>query len=502
MEFADALQAVIAAYRTRTDEILPAYFLSPAVTQVARVVALVGLAVAYAYLEATGRLARFRRDLRAAEDPPGTTAGIEAYERWFESVGPAVERLVTTELLWLLVATLLAAVVVFTLLYPLARGAQLAGCWAAMTDGRASVAALAGARRYWRPLLGLVLLQAVVLTVLTAAVVAPVAVLARESAAAAVAVALLLGFLWLVAVVVLRLVVAFAGVAIVVDDAGLRAGLAGAGGFIRANPLWVVGYSLAVLGVYALVGSAAAAGGPGSGAASGLLGFVLVSPTLDLLKTALYGDHAAAVDPPTATDRSAVTQVRGGLARGWRTMKAFVAGHPGLHLLAAALMVAGGVGGWLLAGPYEGLLTTSIEGRLATHSPRTAVVTFTTNNVAVAISSAFSGLALGVPTAAALLFNGGLLGALARLEVAPLVLVAFVVPHGVVELPALVIAGALGFSLGGDAWRAVRGRLDRAGLADALERAFWVLVGVAMLLAVAGLIEGVLSPYYYRPFLG
>jgi len=38
-------------------------------------------------------------------------------------------------------------------------------------------------------------------------------------------------------------------------------------------------------------------------------------------------------------------------------------------------------------------------------------------------------------------------------------------------------------------------------LADTLERAFWVLVGIGMVLAVAALIEGFVSPYYYRPFL-
>jgi Integral membrane protein DUF95. len=51
------------------------------------------------------------------------------------------------------------------------------------------------------------------------------------------------------------------------------------------------------------------------------------------------------------------------------------------------------------------------------------------------------------------------------------------------------------------AWRAFRGRLSRTGFADAIENAFWVLVGIGVLIAVAALIEGFVSPYYWRPFL-
>lgn len=93
-------------------------------------------------------------------------------------------------------------------------------------------------------------------------------------------------------------------------------------------------------------------------------------------------------------------------------------------------------------------------------------------------------------------------GVYGRLEAAPAELVAFVVPHGVLEVSAIVLAGALGLSLGATAWRRVRGRASRRELADAVDRGFWVLVGLAVVLVVAGLIEGFVSPYYYRPSLG
>lgn len=499
MEFTGALQAVIDGYRSRTDELLPVYFLSPAVTQLARVVAMTGLAAAYGILAATGRLARFRADLRAAEDPPDPAAGIEGYQAWFEGVSPAFERLLLPEVLWLLAATLLATVAVFAVLHAVAVAAQLSCCWATMCDERATTAAIAGASRHWQPILGVLVVQVVLVGGLTAAAAGAVLLVAATSPLAGIALALPVGILWLVAVTAIRVVTAFATVAVVVDGAGTGGGLRGGFGFVRANPQWALGYVVAVIGVLALIGSAAASGG-GSGAASALLSFVVVSPTLDLLKAALYGDHAGTVTPPAAPERSVLTQVRAGLRRGVDEMRAFVGRRPGLHVLAALLLAAGAVAGWLLAAPYQGLVETSIESRLADHTARTAVVGFTTNNVAVAVSTAFSGLAFGVPTAVAMLFNGALFGALARLEAAPLVLVAFVVPHALIELPALVVAGAVGFSLAESAWHAHRGG-RRVDLADAIERAFWILVGVAVLLAVAGLVEGLFSPYYFRPFL-
>lgn len=503
MEFADALQAVIDGYRSRAVELLAAYFLSPAVAQVARVIALAGMAGTYAHLAVTGRLARFRADIRAAEvEPPGSGADFGAYERWFEAVLPAFERLVTPEVVALLAVTLVVTVVVWTVLHAVATAAQLGCCWAILRDQRGTTAAIRSARRHWVPVLGLVVLQVLLAGVLTAVAALPVIAVAMVAPLAAVLVALAMGFVWLLALAGLRAVFAFAAVAVVVEDRGLGGGLRGAVGFARRNTALVVGYLLAVIGVYALVGSVAAAGGTGSAAVSGLVGLVVASPILDLLKTALYGDDVATVTPPETPSASILTQLRDGLRGGLVELRRFVERQPGLHALAAVVLVAGAVGGWTLAGPYEGLVTASIDARLATHSPRTAAVTFTTNNVGVAISTAVSGLAFGVPAGVSLLFNGALLGVLARLEVAPLVLVAFVLPHGVIELPAFVVAGALGFALGVDGWRAWRGRLDRAELAATLERSVRVLVGVAVLLAVAGIIEGLVSPYYFRPFLG
>ncbi|MFW6318338.1 MAG: stage II sporulation protein M, partial [Halorubrum sp.] len=204
------------------------------------------------------------------------------------------------------------------------------------------------------------------------------------------------------------------------------------------------------------------------------------------------------LDPPATGVRA---QLSGGVRRGWREMLAFVRRTPGLHALAVAVGVGFGALGWLAVDPFVGAVTTSIESRLVGHVPPVAAVNFFGNNWSVAIATSLAGVALAVPALSSIAFNGFALGATAALEENLAALAAFVVPHGLLEIPALFISGALGVHLGIVSWRTLRGRRSHAELADALEGAFWVLIGVGVVIAVAALIEGFVSPYYWRPFL-
>ncbi|WP_143415549.1 stage II sporulation protein M, partial [Halorubrum sp. SD612] len=184
-----------------------------------------------------------------------------------------------------------------------------------------------------------------------------------------------------------------------------------------------------------------------------------------------------------------------------RELAGFVRSTPGSHALALGVAVGFGALGWAAAAPFAETVPTSIEGRIAGQIPPVAALTYFGNNWGVAIATSFSGVGLALPALSSLAFNGLALGATAALEENPLALVAFVVPHGVVEIPALVVSGALGVRLGVVSWRTLRGRASRDRLADALDTAFWVTVGLGILFAVAGVVEGFVSPYYWRPFL-
>jgi uncharacterized membrane protein SpoIIM required for sporulation len=119
-----------------------------------------------------------------------------------------------------------------------------------------------------------------------------------------------------------------------------------------------------------------------------------------------------------------------------------------------------------------------------------------TNNLSVAFSMFALGITAGLGTMWMLVVNGLLIGvigaATARAGMA-LLLWSFVAPHGVLELPAIIIAGGSGLEI-------ARGLLfpgllpRRDSLAFAGARATKLLMGTIPLLVIAGVIEGFFSP--------
>lgn len=503
MDLSTAVTATVSTLRRRPADLLPFYFLGTAVPVIARTALLVALAGVYLHAELTGRLAVVRDALAGIDPTPPDFEDPEAVERWAEAIAPALEPLVSPTAVALVAVGSAAALLISVLAYAAVSAGQMSAVFARLRGARGLTAGIAGVRDRWLTFLGLYVAEFLlwVGVLLLAGVAVGVASLVGGPLVGAVVGlgALLVGG---TALVLVRIVFAFAPAAIVVDDAGVFDAVEGAGGFVRSNPVDAVAYLVVAVGVLVAISSAASAlAFLGGGAAVALASAVLAAPALDLLKTVLYGDHRSAVapvDPPTEGVRA---QFTGGVRRGLAETRVFVRRTPGTHLFVVAVGVAGGIAGWTLAEPFVGVAPTSIEARLAGHLPPAAALAFFGNNWTVTIATAFGGVALVVPALASIAFNGLALGAVAALEANLPALVAFVVPHGLLEIPAIVVSGALGVRLGVVAWRAFRGRLSRVGFADALEHAFWVVVGVGVLLAVAGLVEGFVSPYYWRPFL-
>ncbi len=119
-----------------------------------------------------------------------------------------------------------------------------------------------------------------------------------------------------------------------------------------------------------------------------------------------------------------------------------------------------------------------------------------TNNLSVSFLTFASGIMAGVGTIYMMIMNGllmGVIGAACWMAGMNLSLWSFVAPHGVLELPAIFIAGGAGLMLAhGLLFPGVLSRRDSLAVAGA--GAVRLVVGVIPMLIIAGLIEAFISP--------
>lgn len=122
-----------------------------------------------------------------------------------------------------------------------------------------------------------------------------------------------------------------------------------------------------------------------------------------------------------------------------------------------------------------------------------------TNNIKVSITTLALGITWGIGTLVTLFYNGVILGAVALdyiLAGESVFLLGWLLPHGAIEIPAILLAGQAGLVLGGAliGWGEsipMRERL-RAVVPDLVT----LIGGVALLLVWAGVIESFLSQYH------
>lgn len=230
---------------------------------------------------------------------------------------------------------------------------------------------------------------------------------------------------------------------------------------------------------------------------------------LALARRAFPGDPVTArLERLVLRARGAVYRERGGgsaaafvLSGYWR----LVVGRPAaLAASAALLFVPMALGAWWAvedpvaaigivpgefrpaAEPGHGLAQLSADEQAALSSQ------IFTNNIMVSFVAFAGGVLGGLGTAAALIFNGGFIGALAGLTARAGESRAFfelVTPHGVLELSLIVVAGAMGLRLG---WALIEpGRLPRgAAVRREARPAMAVILGTIPWFVLAGLVEG------------
>ena len=119
-----------------------------------------------------------------------------------------------------------------------------------------------------------------------------------------------------------------------------------------------------------------------------------------------------------------------------------------------------------------------------------------TNNIQVAILAFAGGITFGLLTVYILIYNGLIIGALAAIfwnYGNSYVFWAFILPHGVIELIAIFIAGGAGLLMGYKLF--VPGPFSRAShLKTQAKRSVMLMLGTVPIFIIAGIIEGFITP--------
>jgi uncharacterized membrane protein SpoIIM required for sporulation len=119
-----------------------------------------------------------------------------------------------------------------------------------------------------------------------------------------------------------------------------------------------------------------------------------------------------------------------------------------------------------------------------------------TNNIKVAIFAFAGGITFGLVTVYLMVYNGIIIGALAALfwhHSKSYDFWAFIVPHGMIELTAIFIAGGAGLLMGYKLF--VPGQYSRSfQLKQQAMRSVQLLLGTIPLFVIAGIIEGFITP--------
>jgi len=192
--------------------------------------------------------------------------------------------------------------------------------------------------------------------------------------------------------------------------------------------------------------------------------------------------------------------------------------HLGAFRLAVGLTLAGCAFGWFAVRtdpdakavlmPFEGLMqspgkrvaqeegmqTDPLHGHKASFSAQ-----LMTHNIQVTVMTMAAGITWGVGTIILLFYNGVILGAVAADYVGAgdgQFLAGWLLPHGAIEIPAILLGGQAGFVLAGAliGWgvRSTRAERLRAVAHDLLA----IALGAACLLVWAGIVEAFISQYH------
>ena len=141
------------------------------------------------------------------------------------------------------------------------------------------------------------------------------------------------------------------------------------------------------------------------------------------------------------------------------------------------------------------LFEKEVAGQMTGDNPNDMAVKLFANNLEACILLFLGGASFGILTLFIMSLNGIVIGAILELvheQHSGVFVAAAILPHGIFEIPAFILAGALGIMLSHSLVDEYYGKGDAAAEAQRLARNFVLMV--IPLLAVAALVEAFITP--------
>lgn len=146
--------------------------------------------------------------------------------------------------------------------------------------------------------------------------------------------------------------------------------------------------------------------------------------------------------------------------------------------------------------PAAGLQNPGTTGGSPFMPAELTTLSLTVNNLGALLVMALGAISLGAMTVLSLVLNGLLIGVVvgvALTQVSSVVVAALIVPHGLIEIPALLIVAAVGLRFGWRTVQYIRGHTHELVTGQDLREAGWLLTTAAVLILVAAYVEANLT---------
>jgi uncharacterized membrane protein SpoIIM required for sporulation len=492
------LRAGVRLLTARSSSILPVYLLATGLYGIARTPVIVAGMLTVWIIDQNGQLGTLIDTITQARE--GNAAGGDPMIVT-QAVRETLNSIITPTIGLIIASGVILALGVLVASSAINAGLTIGAIIGVLNDNNGIESGLKSAQQHWRAMLVARLLFAVsiigILGLLAVIRVGIGSVITTNGAAAqavSTLITVVFGLVGVVGMIVIWVLFAFVEQAVVIDEHGGIAGVRQSARLPIHRPRLLAGYVAIATGVIILsiiVGRIAALGG--AGRVISLITLIIAPAIIDGFKTSAYTQQTLTEKPPTSLQQGHLwtrTRIwtRKTIIPSVRAVMRFIQEHPLANMGSAACLLIGGVIGWQKTINIPTTISIDNIGAGFGTFPVGVFVNLAVNNWLVAAGVSYGGIAVGVPAIVGLVFNGLIIGAVGG-AIPQEIFIASVAPHGIIEIPAIIIGGGVGLWLGGVLIRAIRGNVTTESGADRIYRAYQILLGLIPFFILAAFIE-------------